>query len=139
MSAADSIEGEVWRSIPGHGGYEASSHGRIRSCRRTVARVLALTTNCATGYKQVGLSGAGGKKVLLVHRLVAAAFHGRLQMGDVVNHRDRDRVNNHVANLEVSSVGMNVAHRDLMEWVRAAVRQELLAILPQLLSQQRSG
>jgi len=70
---------ERWRRIPGHPGYEASSHGRVRSVRRRLSdgrehggQVLTPTPD-RDGYLRVRL----GRRLVGVHAAVALAFHGR--------------------------------------------------------------
>lgn len=98
---------EEWRAVPGYEGlYEVSSYGRIRSLDRYVksksesyrlqkGRVLSpiITTN---GYLLVGLQG----KMFRVHRLVAQAFIPNLDNLPQVNHKDEDKTNNKIDNLE---------------------------------------
>lgn len=45
-----------------------------------------------------------------VHRLVAAAFLGESEEGHVVNHKNGDRFDNRVENLEYVTQGENVKH-----------------------------
>lgn len=45
-----------------------------------------------------------------VHRLVAAAFIGPCPVGNQVNHRDLNKQNNHVSNLEYVTLQQNVDH-----------------------------
>ncbi|CAE7357887.1 unnamed protein product [Symbiodinium natans] len=59
------------------------------------------------GYRVVKKGG----KALRVHRLVAATFLGQPESPDlVVNHRDSDRTNNHVRNLEYVTKSQNLLH-----------------------------
>lgn len=106
----DVDELEVWRPIPGHPGYEASSLGRVRSMpglvwiardergywRPRQGRVLKAWP-VAHGYVAVGL--AGGVKVG-VHRLVAFAFHGQPPSdGHESAHRNGNAGDNRASNL----------------------------------------
>lgn len=104
---------EVWRPIPGHTGYEASSLGRVRSVDRVIMRrnraspgrrypvalrgtVLALGVD-RDGYNTVTLGGSGS--TVHVGRLVAAAFHGAPQQGVHADHINRDRSDDSVGNV----------------------------------------
>lgn len=71
------MPGEVWRPIPSHHPYHASSLGRIASTktRTSQGKVLTARPNSA-GYLVVGLRVGGGTTGRLVNRLVAEAFHG---------------------------------------------------------------
>ena len=101
---------EIWRAIPGYEGkYEASTRGRIRSLSRKVkhptgslknwkGRILALSVPKRTGYQFVQLGD--NSHTFLVHRLVALTFIPNPQSKPCVNHKDGDRLNNSVRNLE---------------------------------------
>ena len=52
------------------------------------------------GYYQVGLRNNNGKKMLIVHRLVAMAFIPNPNNYKQINHKDEIKTNNHVDNLE---------------------------------------
>jgi len=104
-----------FRTIPGFSDYEISSDGEIiRRIKggKPGARVGHVMKQTLTpyGYKAVGLVNDDGKKKnLFVHRLVAAAF-----MGDPadkqINHKDGNKTNNAVENLELVTSKENVAH-----------------------------
>lgn len=64
-----------------------------------------------TGYHRVTLTDAHGKtRTFAVSRLVALAFIGPLPEGHEVNHKDRDKDNNHVSNLEYVTHSRNIQH-----------------------------
>jgi hypothetical protein len=94
---------EVWRDIPGYEGvYMVSSYGRVRRIcpskrEGNGIRVTRLTTN---GYVKVNLSKDGVAYHVTVHRLVAQAFIPNPNNLPQVNHKDEDKTNNHVENLE---------------------------------------
>lgn len=103
---------EIWRQIP-EWPYEVSSLGRVRrgEClQRTYAgRVLRLTIG-RNGYVYVMLSNGGRRARFTVHRLVALAFLGPRPVGMQVNHRDGNKQNNVIANLEYVSGDENMHH-----------------------------
>lgn len=105
---------ETWMEIPGYEGlYEASSLGRIRSVlahpkgRTPANHVLAASTH-RNGYLNVGLRTSTGRKVVGVHRLVAAAFHGAPDAGMEACHADGNKLNNHAVNLRWGTHSENV-------------------------------
>ncbi len=126
--------GEIWKSIPGYEGYyEVSTEGRVRSvariavgrwgtCRRQ-ATILTPTPN-GKGYLQVRFSIDGKKSKPLVHRLVAAAFVPNPCGLPQINHKDGNKANNCVANLEWCTASENALHRGrvLHKWVGRAKR-----------------
>lgn len=65
----------------------------------------------SSGYPYVNLSRYGKQTPLRIHRLVAMAFLGApADDGMEVNHKDADRTNNHLANLEWVTHLENVRH-----------------------------
>lgn len=94
---------EIWRDIEGYEGiYQVSNLGNVRTLKwygGTQVKSIAQTDN-GTGYKKVALSKQGKQKQLLVHRLVAMAFIPNPNNYEFVNHKDEDKTNNVVDNLE---------------------------------------
>lgn len=94
---------QCWKDIPGfEGKYQVSNTGRIRSLnyRRTgKTRVLKQATN-KDGYKVIGLIKNGKYKTYFIHRLVALAFIPNPNNYPMINHKDENKTNNTVENLE---------------------------------------
>lgn len=106
---------EVWKPIPGFEGYyEASTLGIIRSVDRIVqvktmyatyprflkGKVVKQTFDGKGCYLQAMLSKDGIHKKYLTHRLVAQTFIANPMNLPEVNHKDEDKTNNSVSNLE---------------------------------------
>lgn len=64
----------------------------------------------ATKYRSVGLYWKGKQKRALVHRLVAQAFIPNPDNKPEINHKDGDKSNNHVSNLEWCTRQENCQH-----------------------------
>ena len=62
------------------------------------------------GYKYYRLSKNGMKKMFLAHRLVAEAFLDNIEHLPVVNHKDGNKLNNDVRNLEWTTYSENAKH-----------------------------
>ena len=100
---------EEWLNIYGYPEYQVSSYGMVKSVERKTSfkkgyrivreRILKQIIN-NNGYKQVILSRDGKLKHMLVHRLVAEAFLPNPNNLQEVNHKDEDKTNNNVTNLE---------------------------------------
>lgn len=93
---------EVWKDIPGYEGlYQVSNLGRVKSLPRNTTRgkVLSLQ-NQQNGYFCVCLCKNGVSKRENVHRIVAEAFLPHSDSNNVVNHKDENKHNNKVTNLE---------------------------------------
>lgn len=102
---------EMWTTIPGYGGrYEVSNSGKVRSNYGIIKRELKHMRNAGeyNGYDVVTLYDENkvGRKVK-VHRLVAEAFLPNPHSYPVINHKDENKRNNSVNNLEWCTVAYN--------------------------------
>ena len=98
---------EIFKDVKGYEGYyEISNLGRVRSSSYKGKRILkpAITKN---GYLNVIFCINQKKEHKLVHRLVAEAFIPNINNYSTVNHKDEDKLNNYVENLEWLSVEDN--------------------------------
>ena len=94
------IMDEIWKKIDGYNGdYEISSLGRVKSYKRNKSKIMSNTID-SRGYYQIGLRVNMKPKSLLVHRLVAKAFIQNANGYEFINHKDENKLNNHVDNLE---------------------------------------
>ena len=97
----------VMRTGSWFGSWQVSSCGRVRNTFGVISR--GSIQGC--GYRRVLLTTLFGQKSFLVHRLVAYAFHGLPPTPQhVVNHKDFDRANNCIENLEYVTHTENVQH-----------------------------
>lgn len=102
----EDLENEIWRDVDGYVGlYKVSNFGRVKSLERIdsqgkhVAEKL-LTYDTSRAYYAVTLSKNGKQTHKSVHRLVAEAFIPNPDNLPQVNHKDEDKHNNCVDNLE---------------------------------------
>lgn len=93
---------EIYKDIQGYEGYQVSNHGNVKSLGNGKSRKEKILKpfNNTKGYLQVTLCREGKQKQHLVHRLVAQAFIPNPQNLPQVNHRDENKTNNNVENLE---------------------------------------
>lgn len=109
-----SPEAEAWRPVVGYEGvYSVSSLGRVRrdaGGRGARAGYVLRSTLMKTGYLRVGLVRDGKQETRTVHSLVADAFLGPRLPGMTVNHRDGDKANPALSNLEYVTYGENNSH-----------------------------
>ena len=92
---------EIFKDIKGYEGkYQVSNHGNVKSLNyhRTGKERLLKPTLQTTGYLYVSLFKP--LKRFQIHRLVANAFIPNPNNLPCVNHKDEDKTNNHVDNLE---------------------------------------
>lgn len=104
---------EEWRDIKGYEGlYQVSNKGRIKSLKSwggNNERIMK-PRNQGTGYYMVGLSKNKQYKQFLIHRLVAMAFIPNSNNYDFVNHKDENKTNNVVENLEWCTKSYNAIY-----------------------------
>lgn len=96
--------GAEWRDVVGYDGlYKVSDDGRVMSHNlyrrwKEPHELPQYETN--SGYYMVNLYRRGTSKHFLVHRLVAQAFLEKPDGCEYVNHKDENKKNNCVENLE---------------------------------------
>lgn len=113
---------QVWKSVVGYEGlYEVSNHGNVRSLDRTIIEnntgkersikgITLSITNSKRGYRVVVLCKDGNEKMKNVHQLVAQAFISNPENKPCINHKDFNRLNNHIENLEWCTYAENNLH-----------------------------
>lgn len=121
------LPGEIWKDISGYEGeYKVSNFGRVKSMRREMHYINRYGKQTSTFTKEKILSpsqtGQGWSKncgylsvslydkKLAVHRLVAEAFIPNPDKKPQVNHKDGNKQNNTVSNLEWVSERENSLH-----------------------------
>ena len=88
---------EIWKPIKGYeNNYEISNFGNVRN--KKTKQILTGDVNNA-GYRRVTLY-VPIKKRFFIHRLVAYHFCEGFNEEFVVNHKDGNKLNNHINNLE---------------------------------------
>lgn len=112
---------EKFKPVKGYAGiYEISNLGRVKSLSRVIERndgntrvtedriILPFLTKC--GYHQIVLCKDGVRKKHLIHRLVANAFIENPDKLPIINHKDENKLNNRVDNLEWCSAYYNLRY-----------------------------
>lgn len=101
---------EIWRDIPSCPWYEASDTGKIRR------KAYELSPSNMAGYKIVCPWWRIKNTPVGVHRLVMEAFEWESWL--VVNHKDWDKSNNNLDNLEYTTQAENLRHARSVLWKR---------------------
>lgn len=112
---------EIWKDIPGYENYyQVSNYGRVKSLPRTiidkrgvlipVKGKVSYGTKGRVGYPVINLYKNNHNQPVNIHRLVAEAFIERPEHLTQVNHKDSNRANNHVDNLEWVTPKGNTQH-----------------------------
>ena len=120
------IKGEIWKAIDGYDGlYQVSSYGRIKSLHyrgsSNLENFIAYRLT-KRGYARV-LLGTG--KDVYVHRLVAETFLDNPDCLPCVNHKDENKLNNNVENLEWCTYKYNSNYGTLPGRVNALKRKKV--------------
>jgi hypothetical protein len=111
---------EIWKDVIGYEGlYQVSNMGRVKSLPR-FDRIGRLHKGCILsqcvqrgGYLYVQLSVDGKQKPSKIHRLVAEAFIPNIEAKATVNHKNCNKHDNTVDNLEWCTNLENIAHAKL--------------------------
>lgn len=97
--------------IKGYEGYyKISKDGFVFSCRANKFLKGFSKNGEADNYKRIELQLFGNKKKFQVHRLVADAFIPNIDNKPFVNHKNGNKSDNHVSNLEWCTQEENQLH-----------------------------
>jgi len=106
---------EIWKSIPRYkNNYSVSTLGRVRSDKNYrkctwIGKILNPNVGKA-GYFKLSLYKNDKIKDCNIHSLVALAFIGKRPKNKQVNHKDGNKLNNKLHNLEYVTASQNSIH-----------------------------
>ena len=117
---------EVWKDVLGfEEAYQVSNYGRIKRKKRTDSnnrthkeRIMS-PSMYSNGYMNVELRMNNKKRRTSEHRLVAEAFIDNPLNLPQINHKDENKANNHVSNLEWCTAQYNIRYKDGVKRRRA--------------------
>lgn len=108
---------EIWKTIEGYPNYQISNLGNVKSLNynRTRKEKLLRFSKDKYGYLRVTISKEGVKKYIQVHRLVCEAFLQNPFNLPQVNHRNEDKTDNRIENLEYCDAKYNINYGTAIE------------------------
>jgi hypothetical protein len=117
---------EIWKDIDGlFGLYQISNWGNVKSMR---SGKLIKPGLAGPGYKQARLSINSQHCTEYVHRLVATHFLPHVDGKTRVNHKDLDKLNNHVDNLEFVTQKENIHHFYYSQGIKPREMKKVIAM-----------
>ena len=124
----ENLEGEIWKPIiyegvdyTGH--YETSNMGRFRSFKYNSFKILK---GCISdkGYQIITLTLNRHTKLIRAHRIVAEVF-GISEKGKVIDHKNSDKKDNRLSNLQCLSNRANCSkERTILSMLPCGVQIE---------------
>jgi hypothetical protein len=107
------MDTEIWKDIPGFNGmYKASNLGKIKSVNynHTKSEKVLKINLYKNGYGRICLCKNNTSKTYLVHRLIAITFIPNPENKPQINHKDINKQNNNILNLEWNTYSENNKH-----------------------------
>jgi hypothetical protein len=136
LNLSEVVKGELWSTIDGHSGlYYISDRGRVYSA---ISNRLLSTLSYDNSYIKIHLSKDSKVKTKLVHRLVAQSFILNPENKPEVNHKDGNKANNNVLNLEWNTNKENKEHAYLNNLTTRNIPVMQLSLEGKLLNRFRS-
>lgn len=102
---------EIWKDVVGYEGlYKVSNLGRVKSMNYHRSGKEKILKTDKSRYERVPLCKNGKETTETVHKLVAMAFIPNPYNLPQVNHKDENKLNNNVENLEWCTQSYNNAY-----------------------------
>lgn len=109
----ENIEKEIWKDVVGYEGiYQISNFGKVLSLsyRDKGYSKIRISQTDVSGYSVIDLHLNKKRKNFKIHRLVAIAFILNPENKPQINHKDGDKLNNYICNLEWCTASDNIYH-----------------------------
>lgn len=120
----DLDKSKKWIFVKDYEDYMTSEFGDIYSIK---SNIILKQTMSFTGYYVVNLINKNGVKILQIHRIVYNSFKGIVDNeNNVIDHIDRNRLNNHIDNLREVSKSVNSSNREFLEQTKNKIFQYTL-------------
>ena len=130
---------EIWKDIKDYKGlYQVSNLGRVKALEKYVTRrkcgikhfteIIMKPASDKDGYLSVTFNVHNKAKTFKVHRLVAEAFIPNPNNYPQVNHKDENKANNNVENLEWCTAKYNLDYNDLQKRNHIKQKRKIAAL-----------
>lgn len=117
---------EIWKDVLGYEGlYMVSSIGRVKTVKTGLIMKHYVSGN---DYKRTTLYKNRRYNPKYIHRLVVEAFIGAIHKGLVVNHKDEDKSNNIIDNLEICTRQYNTEYSRAKHYIATHKSGEVVEI-----------
>lgn len=109
-TSSQQTQEEVWAVIEGSKGkYEISTYGQVRSNHSGSPKILSQNTT-KSGYWKISIRLGNYDTTHSTHRLIAKTFIPNPLNKPCINHKDGNKLNNYVDNLEWCTQKENIDH-----------------------------
>lgn len=99
---------EIWKQIPGFSNYEASTVGNVRNKKKQELS----QTNLGGGYPRTKIINDNKEsKAMTFHQLIALTFIPNPEQKPTVNHKNHNKLDNRIENLEWATVKEQNQHK----------------------------
>lgn len=132
---------EKWKPVKNYEGYyEVSTHGRIKSIDHITKTAIKHNTHVVkrgkmlklnmkkSGYLTFDASKENKIKTILVHRAVAEAFIPNIDGKPCVNHKNANKTDNRVENLEWATYQENTEHASSLGLLYGGLRKKIKCV-----------
>ncbi len=119
-------EPERWKRCRDYRGYSVSSHGRVRLGERILPQSIPRPRQ---NYPVVSVHLSGRSRTVQVHRLMRTAFFPPSKVKTQINHKDGNKANNDISNLELRTPKENIRHSVVMGLKKCRLNSEAVKVL----------
>lgn len=119
----EQLNTELWVDINGYDGdYQISNFGRVKSKKGYNEKILTNGID-GRGYSFVVLCKNGITKMYRIHRLVGIYFIPNPHNYPCINHKDENKINNHISNLEWCTYKYNANYGTKISRIKKSLKE----------------